>query len=60
MFPSNDSEKSLNRLGDGKNSAVLSYGGKGSHTEMDTDSNDILSEKGEKLIVRCSTLKGNL
>ena len=60
MFPSDDSEKSLNRLGDGKNSAVLSYGGKGSHTEMDTDSNEILSEKGEKSIVRCSTLKGNL
>ena len=60
MFPSDDSEKSLNHLGDGKNSAVLSYGGKGSHTEMDADSNEILSEKGEKSIVRCSTLKGNL
>ena len=60
MFPSNDSEESLNRLGDGEKRAVLSYGGKGSHTEMDTDSNEILSEKGQKSIIRCSTLKGNL
>ena len=60
LFPSDDSEKSLNCLGDGKNTAVLSYWGKGSNTEMDTDSNEILSEKGEKLIIRYSTLKGNL
>ena len=60
MFPSDGSEKSLNHLGDGKNSTVLSYGGKGSHREMDTNSNEILSEKGEKSIVRCSTLKGNI
>ena len=47
-------------MGDGKYSAVLSYGGKGNHTEIDADSNEILSEKGEKSIVCCSTLKGNL
>ena len=59
MFPSDDSKKSLNRLGDGKYGAVLSYGGKERHTEMDTDNKEILSKRGEKSIIRCSTLKGN-
>ena len=60
MFPSEDSEKSLNCLGDKKCETLLSYGGKERHTEMNTDNNRIVSEKCEKSIIRYNTVKGNL
>ena len=39
VFPSEDSKKLLNRLGDEKCETLLSYGGKERHTEMNTDNN---------------------
>ena len=60
VFPSKDSQKLLNHLGDEKCETLLSYGGKERHTEMNTDNNRIVSEKCEKLIIRYNTVKGNL
>ena len=60
MFPSQDSEKSLNHLGNEKCETLLPYGGKERYTEMNTDNNRIVSEKYEKSIIRYNTAKGNL
>ena len=60
VFPSEDSEKLLNHLGDEKYETLLFYGGKERHTEMNTDNNRIVSEKCEKSIIRYNTVKGNL
>ena len=60
MFPSEDSEKSLNCPGNEKCETLVPYGGKERHTEMNTDNNRIVSEKYEKSIIRYNTVKGNL
>ena len=57
---SEDSEKSLNRMGNEKCETLLPYGGKERHTEMNTDNKRIASEKYEKLIIRYNTVMGNL
>ena len=56
---SEDSEKSLNRMGNEKCETLLPYGQKERYTEMNTDNKRIASEKYEKLIIRYSTVTGS-